>query len=62
MRRVLFVISGFRHEIAENCAALGNYYYLLRNPEERSSQIFVLFKVRIVLSKEADSKTSTEST
>jgi hypothetical protein len=36
------VISGFCHQVAENCALLGHYHYLLyNNPEERSSQVHV---------------------
>jgi len=46
----LCVISGFRREVAENCALLGyyaassgrNYHCSLRNnPEERSSHYFL---------------------
>jgi hypothetical protein len=56
------VISGFRHEVAENCAVLGYYHYSLRNnPEERSSQSFLLFRVRMVFWKEEDLKISTKS-
>jgi len=44
----LFVISGFHREAADNWDLLGYYHYSLRNdPEERSSQSFLLFRVRI---------------
>jgi len=45
--KILFVISGFRLEVAENCVLQGYYaassvlcyhYWLRNNPEERSSQ------------------------
>jgi len=52
------VLSGFRHEVDENCTFLGqpvgpevsvrNYHYSLRNgPEERSSQFTVITFVKI---------------